>query len=103
MLLTSTPSLSAEHIHFQQILNMHSTMKINHSLLEYTRDTDTQVSELGPSGSSCFMFHRVWNINSYVLFFVAKLYVWLLLTACVYTKATIYTLSFQTGMPSKHC
>ena len=27
-------------------------MKRNHSLLEYTRDNDTQVSELGPSGFS---------------------------------------------------
>ena len=27
-------------------------MKRNHSLLEYTRDNDTQVSELGPS---CFV------------------------------------------------
>ena len=31
-------------------------MKRNHSLLEYTRDNDTQVSELGPSGPSCFHF-----------------------------------------------
>ena len=29
-------------------------MKRNHSLLEYTRDNDTRVSELGPSGPSCF-------------------------------------------------
>ena len=28
-------------------------MKRNHSLLEYTRDNDTQVSELGPSEPSC--------------------------------------------------
>ena len=28
-------------------------MKRNHSLLEYTRDNDRQVSELGPSGPSC--------------------------------------------------
>ena len=28
-------------------------MKRNHSLLEYTRDNDTQVSEIGPSGPSC--------------------------------------------------
>ena len=28
-------------------------MKRNHSLLEYTRDNDTQVSKLGPSGPSC--------------------------------------------------
>ena len=31
-------------------------MKKNHSLLEYTRDNDTQVSELGPSGPSCFFW-----------------------------------------------
>ena len=30
-------------------------MKRNHSLLEYTRDNDTQVCELGPSGPSCFL------------------------------------------------
>ena len=29
-------------------------MKRNHSLLEYTRDNDTQVSKLGPFGPSCF-------------------------------------------------
>ena len=28
-------------------------MKRNRSLLEYTRDNDTQVSKLGPSGPSC--------------------------------------------------
>ena len=27
-------------------------MKRNHSLLEYTRDNDTQVRELGPTGPS---------------------------------------------------
>ena len=27
-------------------------MKRNHSILEYTRDNDIQVSELGPSGPS---------------------------------------------------
>ena len=55
MLLSSTPSLSSENLHFQQILNIHSPMKRVHSLLEYTRDNDTQVSELGPSGPSCFL------------------------------------------------
>ena len=50
------PSLSSENIHFQQILNKHSPMKRNHSLLEYTRDNDTQVSELGPFGLSRFFF-----------------------------------------------
>ena len=43
---------------FQQILNIHSPMKRNHSLLEYTRDNDTQVSELGPSGPSCLKISR---------------------------------------------
>ena len=33
-------------------------MKRNHNLLEYTRDNDTQVSELGPSGPSCMGFRR---------------------------------------------
>ena len=47
------PSLSSGNIHFQQILHIHSPMKRNHSLLEYTRDNDTQVSELGLSGPSC--------------------------------------------------
>ena len=60
MLLSSTPTpphpLSSENIHFQQILNIHNHMKRNHSLLEYARDNDTQVSELGPSGPSCFFF-----------------------------------------------
>ena len=30
-------------------------MKRNHSLLEYTKDNDTQVSKLGPSGPSCII------------------------------------------------
>ena len=47
------PACHPKNIHFQQILNIHSPMKINHSLLEYTRDNDTQVSELGPSEPSC--------------------------------------------------
>ena len=55
MLLSSTPSLSSENIHFQQILNIHSPMKRNRSLLECTRDNYTQVSELGPSWPSCFI------------------------------------------------
>ena len=32
-------------------------MKRNHSLLEYTRDNDTQVSELGPYGPLPFVIH----------------------------------------------
>ena len=44
MLLSSTPSLSSENIHFQPILNIHSPMKRNHSLLEYTRNNDSQVA-----------------------------------------------------------
>ena len=56
MLLSSTRSLSSENIHFQQVLNIHSPIKRNHSLLEYTRDNDTEVSELGPSGPSCLSF-----------------------------------------------
>ena len=32
-------------------------MKRNHSLLEYTRDNDTQVSKLGPSGPSCLVLY----------------------------------------------
>ena len=55
------PSLSFENIHFQQILNKHSPMRRNHSLLEYTRDNDIQVSELGPSGPSCNEFALVKN------------------------------------------
>ena len=34
-------------------------MKRNHSLLEYTRDNDTQVRELGPTGPCCFVFDLV--------------------------------------------
>ena len=58
MLLSSTPSLSSENIHFQQILNKHSPMKRNILYLEYTRDNDTQASELGPSGPSCYYTFR---------------------------------------------
>ena len=38
-------------------------MKINHSLLECTRDNDTQVSELEPSGPSCYYLtmKHVWS------------------------------------------
>ena len=53
MLLSSTPQPVIPKHSFQQILNIHSPMKRNHSLLEYTRDDDTQVSKLGPSGPSC--------------------------------------------------
>ena len=68
------PSLSSENIHFQQILNIYSPMKRNHSLLEYTRDNDTQVSELGPSGPSCckysFKYIRSRFISQYVYYFI---------------------------------
>ena len=37
-------------------------MKKNHSLLEYTRDNHTQVSELGLSGPSCIEI-PVFNAN----------------------------------------
>ena len=50
----ASPSLTSENIHFQQILNVHSPVKRNHSLLEYSTDNDTQMSELEPSGPSCF-------------------------------------------------
>ena len=53
MLLSSTLQSVIRKHSFQQMLNIHSPMKRNHSLLEYTRDNDTQVSELGPSGHSC--------------------------------------------------
>ena len=38
-------------------------MKRNHSLLEYTRDNDTQVSELGPSGPSCCSQKAIENLE----------------------------------------
>ena len=53
LLLSSTPQPVIRKHSFEQILNIHSPMKINPSLLEYTRDNDTQVSELGPRGPSC--------------------------------------------------
>ena len=56
MLLSSTPRSVIRKHSFQQIFNIHSPMKKNHSLLEYTRDNDTQVSELGPSGPACFLY-----------------------------------------------
>ena len=34
-------------------------MKRNHSLLEYTRDNESQASELGLSGPSCFTFPKI--------------------------------------------
>ena len=49
------PPPSSENIHFQQILNIHSPMKRNHRLVEYTRENDTRVSELGPSGPSSIL------------------------------------------------
>ena len=55
MLLSSTPQPVIRKDSFQQILNIHSPMKRNHSLLECTRDNDTQVSELRPSGPSCYL------------------------------------------------
>ena len=48
-MLSSTPQPVIRKHSFQQILNIHSPVKKNHSLLEYTRDNDTQVSKLGPS------------------------------------------------------
>ena len=54
MLLSSTPQLVIRKHSFEQILNIHDPMKRNHSLLAYTRDNDTQVNELGPSGPSFF-------------------------------------------------
>ena len=54
MLLSSTPQPVIQKHSFEQTLNIHSPMKRNHSLLEYTRDNDIQVSKLGPSGPSCF-------------------------------------------------
>ena len=36
-------------------------MKRNHSLLEYTTDNDTQVSELGPSGPSFSLYTSIEN------------------------------------------
>ena len=39
-------------------------MKRNHSLLEYTRDNDTQVSKLGPFGPSCLLM----ELSPFVLF-----------------------------------
>ena len=57
MLLSSTPQSVIRKHPFQQILNIHSPMKRNHSLLEYTKDNDTQVSELGPFGPSCIKLH----------------------------------------------
>ena len=63
---------SSENIHFQQVLNIHSPMKRNHSLLEYTRDNDTQVSRLGPSGPSCFQGH--YTINTQKVSLVCTLF-----------------------------
>ena len=42
-----TEFLNLQPVIIQQILSIHSPVKRNHSLLEYTRDSDTQVSELG--------------------------------------------------------
>ena len=54
-------------------------MKRNHSLLAYTRDSDTQVSELGPSGPSCFTRRFVYVLPCVILFlrFSVLLALWL--------------------------
>ena len=59
-------------------------MKRNHSLLEYTRDNDTQVSELGPFGPSCFEDFR-------------KVY----LPRDVFTRPN--TIKFENFMSSNNC
>ena len=56
--LNLQPVIWKHSFFFQQMLKIHSPMKRNHSLLEYTRDNDTQVSELGPSEPSCLAHLR---------------------------------------------
>ena len=69
------PSLSSENNHFQQTLNIHSPMKRNHSLLEYIRENDTQVSELGPSGpSSEKILHELWPFVTLGIFTLSAKY-----------------------------
>ena len=70
MLLSSTPSLSSENI--QPILNIHSPVKRNHSLLDYTRDLDTQMIKLGPFGPFCIVCLSV--ICSIVLLTIPRKY-----------------------------
>ena len=43
-------------------------MKRNHCLLAYTRDNDTEVSELGPCGPSCFIIIFL-SFHFYIHFF----------------------------------
>ena len=54
MLLSSTPQPVIWKHSFSISFNIHSPMKRKHSLLQYTRNNDTQVSELGQSGPSCY-------------------------------------------------
>ena len=68
MLLSSTPQPIIRKHSFQHILNIQSPVKRNHSLLEYTRDNDTQVSELGPSGLSCFFISQTVQLDSFKIY-----------------------------------
>ena len=66
MLLYSTPQPVIQNI--LKILNIHSPMRRNHSLLQYTRDNDTQVSELGPSWPFCYFILGDYGKQVYILF-----------------------------------